>query len=107
MRSSKVSLSALRTSEADICSSFQTPEFCCCAFSFWLHHVTPPPPAGARLHREPPEEGDAVSVRPGEEEGGADHEAAGDLHHPAERAPHQPRRLPQRHQDAGTDADRK
>lgn len=59
-------------------------------------------PAGARLHHQLPEEGDAVSIWAGEEEGRADHEAARDLLHPAERAPHQPRRLPQRHQDAGT-----
>lgn len=60
------------------------------------------PPAGARLHRQLPEEGDAIFVWAGKEEGGAAHETAGDLHHPAERASHQPRRLPQRHQDAGT-----
>lgn len=52
------------------------------------------PPAGARLHHQLPEKGDAISVWAGEEEGGAYREAARDLHHPAERAPHQPRRLP-------------
>ena len=56
---------------------------------------------GARLHHQLPEEGDAVSVWEGEEEGGTDHEASRNLHTATERAPHLPWRLPQRRQDAG------
>lgn len=59
-------------------------------------------PAGARLHCQLLKEGDAVSVRAREEEGGADHEAARDLHNSPEGASHQPWRLPECHQDAGT-----
>lgn len=56
---------------------------------------------GARLHHQSPEEGDAVAVWEGEEEGGADRSPARDLPHAPEGAPHLTWGLPQRHQDAG------
>lgn len=53
--------------------------------------------AGACLHYQLPEERDAISVWTGKEEGRTDPETPGDLHRPTERAPHQPRGLPQCH----------
>ena len=57
--------------------------------------------AGARVHHLAPEAGDAVDVRQGGEEEGADRESAGDLPAAGAGTPDLPRRLPQGAAHAG------